>query len=398
MKKIHNLQIDISDMPAEQSTRGFIVSGESGAEFILYVLENGTLKYYNFSEKAFELGNNINTNLKITLTGGNYNNQIVFPSGGGTYTIKLLALPGTEIQASNKIAISKSISKASSNAVVTFKAATTNTNNYATFPTSTVTGALTHKETFDFDWDIINASTDSYGFGLRLTDTPAKVQELDWYFTTTDTVDGAISPTDANAGLKVAVDDITDIGIGTIISGVSGGSLSGTPSIIAIDTVNKLLTLNAAQTFADGITLTFKAKGTAAIKAATGMNIKFTPGTKIEPETLTKKVRADSAGTTVTLNGTYGLAGGGHASMLGYNVDQAAAESVTVTSVSASEAAGSMVVSVSQTALPLGTVLTFADVYQTINFAGTIRITRLPSTNKTIYLDIDNIITVGAAS
>ena len=167
---------------------------------------------------------------------------------------------------------------------------------------------------------------------------------------------------------------------------------------MAIDTVNKLLTLNAAQTFADGITLTFKAKGTAAIKAATGMNIKFTPGTKIEPETLTKKVRADSAGTTVTLNGTYGLAGGGHASMLGYNVDQAAAESVTVTSVSASEAAGSMVVSVSQTALPLGTVLTFADVYQTINFAGTIRITRLPSTNKTIYLDIDNIITVGAAS
>ena len=398
MKKIYNLQIDTSYMPAEQSTRGFIVSGESGAEFILYALENGTLKYYNFVDKVFELGNSINTNLKITLTGSNYNNQIVFPSGGGTYTIKLLALPETEVQSSNKIAITKSMSKASSNAIVTFTAATANTSNYATFPTSTVTGALTYKETFNFDWDIVNASTDGGGFGLRLASTPVTVKEADWYFTTTDTVDGAISPTDANGGLKVVVDDLTDIGVGTIISGVSGGSLSGTPSIIAIDTVNKLLTLNVAQTFADGITLTFKAIGTTAIKNATGMLIKFALGTIVSAENITKTVRNDATGTTIDLNGTYGLTGGGHASMLGYNVDQAASEPVTVSSVSASEAAGSIVVSVSQVAIPQSTILEFIDVYQTINFLGTITIEQLPTTNKTIYLDVDNIITVGTAS
>ena len=181
MKKIHNLQIDVSDMPTAESVRSFVVNGEPGATFILHVIENGTLKYYNFIDGAFELGNSNNTNLKITLAlGGRYNNKIVFPSGGGTYTIKLLALPGTEIQeGSSKIVVSKSISKASSNTTITFTAATANTSNYATFPTSTVTGATTHKKTFDFDWNIVNASTDGGGFGLRLTSTPVIVKESD---------------------------------------------------------------------------------------------------------------------------------------------------------------------------------------------------------------------------
>ena len=53
---------------------------------------------------------------------------------------------------------------------------------------------------------------------------------------------------------------------------LAAGSLSGNPSITNIDTATKTLTLSAAQSFADGITLTFRSYGKANIKSALGLN------------------------------------------------------------------------------------------------------------------------------
>ena len=64
--------------------------------------------------------------------------------------------------------------------------------------------------------------------------------------------------------------------------------------------------------------------------------------------------------------------------------------------VSASSSAGSCVVHVSQS-LPQGTVITFDGCNQIINFKGGINITRYPTANKTIYLDLDKLITVGVS-
>ena len=90
-----------------------------------------------------------------------------------------------------------------------------------------------------------------------------------------------------------------------------------------------------------------------------------------------------------------GIAGGNFIGILGAGVDNSSAN--TVTSVSASSSAGSCVVDESQT-LSQGTVITFKGCYQVINFTGTINITKYPTSNKTIYLDLDKLITVGAAS
>ena len=399
MKKIFSFQIDTSDMPAEETTRKFTVSGENGGECILCVLENDSLKYYDFIDESFELGhNNKDNNLKVTLKGSDYNSNIKFPSGGNTYTIKLIASQGTEIQGKNKNVISTSIGKLSSDATVTFKAATTNTNNYATFPTTTSTGAPSATAVLDFDWDIVNASTDSYGFGLRIADVTIANRITDgfWYFTVTDTVDGAISPTDTNSGLKVIVDDTTDIVAGMIITGVSGGSLSGEPYVLSVDTDTKTLTISAAQTFADGITLTFKAVGSAIIKKAIGLEAEFLQYPTLEGDVVTKTVRAGSSSTTINLNGTYGIAGGSHVTISGLNIDNSAEN--LIASVSASSSAGSIVVGVSQSDLTTGTTLTFHGVHQTINIIGAINITQFPTADRTIYLDIDKFITVGAAS
>ena len=376
---IHSLEIDTSDMPTGETVRAFTINGEVGADFTLLAIESGTIKYYDFVDEAFELGhNNMNNNLKVTLSGRSYSGNIKFPSGGGTYIIKLIASPGTEVTGSNKLFINKSIDKQAADAVVTFTAATATTTaaNYATFPTTTSTGGSTSTGNFDFDWDIENASTDAGGF------------------TTTDTVNGAIT-----SSKSVVVDDTTDIVVGMTISGVSSGSLSGLPVILSVNTTTKTLTFNIAQTFADGITLTFKANGAKVIKDAIGLDIIFTQYPTVTPTVLTQNVRTDAGGTTINIVDTHGISGGNIIGYTGFGVDNSGNNKVTsvTADVGGGDSNGSIVVQRSQT-LPAGTVLTFRDIYKKINFVGNIVINSYPNANRTIYLDLDKLITVGTAS
>lgn len=400
MKKIRGFEIDTSLMPTAETARNFTVLGEVGAEFTMVIVEEGSIKYYDFVTKAFEAGhNNIDNNLTVVMSSNAYKSRITFPSGGATYTIKLIAGDNTEITVGNKYVISKTIEKQTANPVVTFSPATANTSNYATFPTKTSTGGVGDTDTFSIDWDITNASTDSHGFGLRIPDgLQQEIPSNSFYFTTTDTVDGAIAPTDTGGGLTVRIDDLTDIAVGMYISAVSSGSLSGTPYITEIDTNTNILTISVAQTFADGITLTFRADGFRTIYRAIGLQMNAADENNVfslTPTTLTKTVRSGGSGTTVNLNGTYGIAGGDHVGISGVGVDNSSDNKVQ--SVSASSSAGSVVVEVSQS-LIVGTTITFSDTYQVINFSGNFTITSFPTANKTIYYNIDNIITVGAAS
>jgi len=313
MGKIYNIKISTLDMPTEATSRSFTVTADTGSEFTMLVLQEDTLKYYDWVDEVFELGHNdINNNLKVVVSGGSYVNNIKFPSGGGTYIIKLIPSLGSEIQGFKKHVITKSISKQSANSIVTFSPVTTNTANYATFPTKTSTGGSNSVDNFDFDWDIVNwdGVADAGSYGLRLTGAYREISDKYWYFTTTDTVNGAVT-----SSTTVVVDDVTDIVAGMVISGVSSGSLSGTPTILSIDIDTKTLTLNSAQTFANDITLTFKAMGSKVIKDAIGLDVTFTQFPTVTPTTLTQTVRADSDGdyttsTTITLTDTRGIAGG----------------------------------------------------------------------------------------
>ena len=408
MKKITNLQIDTSEMPTAEVSRNFIVNGEVGAKFILHIVQNDTLKYYDFIDDAFELGhNNKNNNLEVTMSGSKYYRNIMFPSGGGTYTIKLIASEGTEIQGSNKHVISTSISKQSSDATITFTAVTANTSNYATFPTTTTAGALSDIANVNFNWNITNAATDSHGFGLRLTGPYKEIDETYWYFTTTEVVldnpQGDGEDTDA-----VIVSDLTDIGIGTELKYHKGttvptdkaGDAVGTTRISAIDTENKIITFTQEVAFEDGETMTFRAYGSSNIQKAIGCLLDFVLYPEVTPTTLTQSVRANvSASTTVTLSDTQGVAGGDFVSYTGVGVNNTSSNKVTsvTADVGGGDTNGSMVVELAQT-LTAGTVLTFSGCHTVINFNGNISITGYPSANKTIYLDLDDLITVGAAS
>jgi hypothetical protein len=155
--------------------------------------------------------------------------------------------------------------------------------------------------------------------------------------------------------------------------------------------------------FEDGETMTFRGYGKRLINKSTGLDVNFGKFTATAAQ-LTKTVRdggggvtdaVDGDSTTISLNGTYGIAGGNTVTYKGAGVDNSAANAVT--SVSASSSAGSMVVQNSQT-LTAGTKLIFKGCSQTVTIKGRVLIKKYPTSNKTIYLDLDKFITVGAGS
>ena len=399
---IGNLQINTVDMPNGTTTRNFVVNGDVGAAFTMIALQVGTQKYYNFTSGEFENGHNSNSNLIVTLSQKKYRNNIVFPEGSGDYVIKLIPSEGTTVSSG---VITKSITKLGTNATITFTAGTSNAVNYATFPTTQSSGSIDAVSNVSFNWDINNwnGSTDAGSYGLTVTNETTSgipvIPEDYWYFTTTETVNGAVS-----SGKYVVVDDLTDIGVGSIITGVSSGSLTGTPRVTAIDTATKTLTISSAQTFADGITLTFRAYGRIAINNAIGVDLQFT-STVLSTTPLTQTVRADSDGdltpsTTITLNDTLGVSGGSTIKYKGLNVNNTSNNrvvSVATPDPNGVASDGAITVELAQT-LRAGTILSFNQVYKTINLTGNITVNKYPTSNRSIYFDIDKIITVGTQS
>ena len=403
---ISSLVINTSDLPAAETKRSFVVNGDIGAKFQIIALQNPSSSsahtlYYDWNDKAFASGHNdSHNNLSITLKSKTYNNDILFPSGAGEFVIKLIPIGETTIKKLTGKVITKSISKPASNATVTFTPGTLSTNaaNYATLPTSTSAGAINSNNKFSFSWDVTNSTTDAKSFGFRLLKPAMVVNDSFWYFQETDTVNGTVS-----SSTTVVIDDITDIVVGMTINEVSSGSLSGTPRITAIDTATKTITLNLAQSFADGITLYFRAYGIKNIQKAIDLDMKV-KNTEFVGQTLTSTLRDDSDGdyttsTTVRLGATNGISGGGVVKYQGEGVNNSSAN--TVTSVTpdpdGTDGDGAMVVSLTQKLLK-GAVITFNGSHKIVNFSGEISINRYPAANRTIYLDLEKIITLGTAS
>jgi len=408
--RINTLTIGTTDMPNAVTTRNFVVFGEIGATFTMIALQVGTQKFYNFNSGEFELGHNSNSNLIVTLNQKKYRNKIVFPEGSGEYVIKLIPSEGTII---NSGIITKSITKLGTNATLTFTLGTNNAVNYATFPTKESSGSIDSTSNISFDWDVNNWNgvADAGSYGLIVTNETTSgipiIPENYWYFTTTEAV--ADNPAgDGEDSTTVTVADVTDLGVGTELYYHKGttvptnkaGSAVGTTTISAIDTETKTITFSQAVAFEDTETMTFRAYGRSAINTAIDTDLQFT-STTLSTTSLTQTVRADSsASTTITLNDTLGISGGSTIKYKGFNVNNTSNNrvvSVATPDPNGVASDGAITVELAQT-LRAGTVLTFGYVYKTVNLTGNITVNKYPTTNRSIYFDIDKIITVGTQS
>ena len=394
-KVIKSFNISLKNLHTAAGNRSFTVKGDDGAKFMIQVVRNDG-RWYHWPNREFRNAIfGVGKNLKGTISGGVYNGNIRFPAGSSrTYTILLMPEPNTNtIIQGGRVAFNKTITQ-SANTTVTFRIKSlSNASTYNSFP-SDITSSGSPAGIYDTrvqlsDWTVSNIENDSNGFGLRLIRQP---KNTDWLFRQTQTVDGATS------GITtVVLDSVENLVEGMKIVLVSSGSLSGKPSITKIDTDTKTVTLSSAQTFADGITLTFDAFGMEMINRAVGLDVEWV-STGATAAELTKTARATSSSTTVNLNGAYGIAGNNVVSVDGVNWNNNHhSHDNKVVSVSASSSAGSMVVDVAQT-LAAGTKLYFKGSTKEVTLTGYLKIKKYPDADRTILLDVDGFIRPGFAS
>ena len=409
MPEINSFKIDVSDLGASATSRQFSVGADVGAEFTLQVVNNSGA-FYNWKTLEFSAGHTPEKNLRKKLTGKIFNGSILFPaSSSATYNFILLAAPDTDTVVSDNIitgsknVVNKSITQ-KGDSTVTLAAATANTASYGNAsslgteedpPAANVTSTgspttINNKTRVNNTWNLYNRKTAANGFGLRLTRQPV---DTDWYFTTQDTVNGAVS-----SSTTVVLDDLTDIVVGMFITAVSSGSLSGTPTITNIDAATKTLTMSAAQTFADGITLTFQARGFRSIKKATGLDAAV-PRVAAKTVALEKTVRASASSSSIPVTDTYGISGGSHVTVTGFNINTSGTNDInSVTEdFDGSDTDGVIVMDLSSSVFT-GQVLRFSGSTTQVIVEWTLDIKKYPSSSRTIYLNLDNFITPGTAS
>lgn len=412
MFQINNITIDTSSMPPAETTRTITSVGENGAKFILMIIDTHTDSdeqhlYYNWFSSTFEIGHvSKYNNLIVELDQNKKNESVVhFPSGAGTYLIKILPFPGTKVL--NKNAYTAQISKQNANATITFTpSATLDSANYTTFPTLTSAGAPNDLNKIDFSFTITNTSSDAKGFGF--VNDYNIVTSDDWYYSATEAILLNLND-DGEDSRSVTVASLTGIGLGselfyhkatTVPTTKAGAVIAGVTYVQSIETNaltgESIITFNNEVAFEETETMTFKSRGVTNIFNATGISLTFGTTTTITPSKLAKTIRAGSSGTTINLNGTYGIAGGNLAGLVGLGIDNSSANKIT--SVSASSSAGAIVVQNSQSGLTTGSTVEIIDSSQVVTISGSIKISKYPESDATINLDLNKIITVGEAS
>ena len=383
MKKITNFQIDTTNLTEVVTNRSFVITGDEGAEFMLQVYDAASPeKYYDFANETFSNGFDSTKNLKIKMEEETYVDNVTFPASTNdrVFVFLLLADPNTDTELNlgkNKYIFTQKI---------TGRANTT----------------LTFDVTKGLDWDFKNTVSDAQGFGLRLIRQPI---DTDWYFTKSQTVNGAVS-----AGtFTIVLDAVDDLVVGMYISGVSSGSLAVGSTIKSVDIDTKTITISegAEQEFADGITLTFQARGSKAINRAIKASIDFSSWTEdtisaVSAE-LSKTTRSDASSTTrVDLTDTYGISGGGFVTVKGINFVNTGTNTVQTVNADADGTGtdGYIVMQLDQTtnSMAQGSKLYFTGSAATITVKNNIVINSHPPANRTIYLALDNFITPGVAA
>ena len=378
--------------------------------------QNNVIKFYNFIDSTFDSDFKAANSLSnIKLSNQSYSNKITLPaisSNEAKYTIFIHAESHFDTLLSESFSPQNNICYALEmkqvlDSTLTFGMKVSSSDEAHFVSTSiapedigvTSTGSpisptMTILNPPDFGatyggWAPTNTVSDARGNGLILSRQPTA---NDWVFRQNQTVDGAIS-----SATTVILDSIDRLTIGMQIVVVSGGSLSGTPYITNIDTNKKEIKLSSAQSFADGITLSFQANGSDAINRALNCKIIFPSITAEYNEQLTKTVRAAVSNTNVTLNNTYGIAKG--ATIRGVGINNSSANVIQSVGADADGGGGDGVIAVqvNQT-LTAGTKIYIDGCSTVIVIKPTIQIHSYPEEDATIYLVLNDVITAGAAS
>ena len=405
--EITSFQIDTSDMISVATGRNFIVKGNAGAYFNLKITRSSDSKTYDFDAGSFTTAATQITDQVIDNT-GEYSDGIAFPTvtSDDVYTILLSPslAKGTTLNSNlqdstNELTHTLTINKYKAITITVALASASYSGSYNTLPSSvTFVGERNSKvrveKSISFD---LSLSANSFTFARGYTTNVAGMSPIDLRSSVVKVKNG-----NQVAGTAVVFDDVNGLIRGMTLTGTG---VTGSPRILSIDSENNNVTVNVVQNaqgdggMADDASITCTYGGSETSKAISGCEFELigidevTSGVLLNAATLTPVTTlvdgAVSSNATIDVDSTAGIKAGSTTTVSGRGINAA----VSVPTVSSVTDGNTLVLSATQT-LDDNVSLTFTGSSRSATLAFNLAITNFGTTNHTLTIALDSILTV----
>ena len=421
MKKIKSFSINKNTLPSSATKVGYNITGEQGAVFSLQVKDNSN-KFYNFVTDVFTTTFTSENTLSNVVLSNSHNGFIVIPAAasGDTYKFLLSADPYFDTQidrglSANPFFTHKEITQ-NSDVTVRFSTSSeqdnTNLVGIGAFIGST-TGSSNAASNIEvaFTETLKDNVTGSKGYkwtaptsailGNSLADN-LQPKDKDFYVEVATQTDGA--GTDSTT---MIVDSVSNLVVGMSLVDIADSAdeeQSGTlgvltyPTITAINSATKTLTLSAAPDWGDNRAVKFRAYGSDLITKSCGgifeFNLTVYPESSHPNATRVKNfgrstVNGAISGTdSIAVDGNRGVSTG--AKIVGAGVDSTDGANV----ITAVHSSGTPITVTGAQTLADNTQLYIYGASEQGTIEGTIKIKKFPSASTDVYFDVDRAFTL----
>ena len=418
MKSINSFNILNKTIESTAQSIECFIQGDIGSYCHLHIFDNSSpTKFYNFKTKSFVNGFNSQNNLNIVLDGNTFNFTIKIPSSSGGNSYTFLLIPnyhfGTQI-VGGSIGLLKQTINQEKDVTVRFSTssdqADTNFVGIGAFIGSTSSSSNSRStRTVSISEDLADTgdglslgykySFDTTGFGGSSTPRKAfladslQPADTDFFTKLTKETNGT-----GSSSTSLILNDVDNLVVGMSLVDIESSSVttSGSlgvltyPTITAINTQTKTVTLSSAHSWADAKDITFRAYGSELIRLSTNLNVSFDLSVVPTGPLATTDfgggsvtVNGDQASNSINVDGIRGVSVGSRIFGPGVNFANGAN---TVTAVHAS---GSPITLADTQVLADNTILTVYGSSINANIRGSMIINSFPSVSTDVFYDID---------
>ena len=412
MKEIRGLTVSQTKVTSKAGSIRYTITGDIGSVFSVQVIDaSSPSKFYNFVTNTFTTSftsENVLSNVVMGKNSAGGTIAIPSASSGNTYKIMVFTDPffNTKIADSNNYLLTQTINQ-DSDITVRFSTSSdqdnTNLVGIGAFVGST-TGSSNTASNIEvaFTETLIDSSTGAHGYKWTAPTSTNKDNSLaadlqpkdsDFYVQIATQTNG--SGTDSTSMIVDSVDNLV-VGMSLVdIADSADEEQSGTlgvltyPTITAINTSTKTLTLSAAPDWGDEKAVKFRAYGSELIRQSIGGIFEF--NLTVYPETTYGKGTfgvvfvngAISGATSIAIDGNKGVSVG--AKIVGAGVNSTSGANV----ISTVHSSGTPITVAGAQTLADNTLLKIHGASDQGKIEGTITIKKFPSISADIYFDVD---------
>tara|TARA_A100001515_G_scaffold91469_1_gene72918 strand:+ start:8032 stop:9420 length:1389 start_codon:yes stop_codon:yes gene_type:complete len=458
MKFINSVKFDTTPISKTKTIKNLVVQGDLGAVFSVYVVRNNDNYYYNFNTKTFQSTPTRLLQKEIISQDKTYAVKITFPTvtsdkdydvyvyaeshfetdfnnsfeesllyrvkntdtslneDGTYYLSSSTRLPSSLYQYADKTI---TISTIHSDSAVTEAIDTSKTNTNLTAAAPNFTFAKPRGKTYSSVTNRLsvvdnpeNKVTANFLPTMGLADHSMQFVRKpllsDFFVTTTQTVDGTTS-----SSADVTLDSVENIYVGMKIQSVSSGSLTANTYITKVNRETKLVSMSQTNSFADGITLTLRSYGITNIYNLFKTRLKISSlagalSTVDHPDTgqptefnfvTTKSTDTLTTGTNCKVTSSKGIGTNDTIFAAGLTTADGSADGTPITVASVDNASSPNTITLSaalanNSSIVENTVMFFKGSSLTAEISFDIEFYEIGDTNFTLFLDLDNILTI----